>query len=85
MQSRLAAILCLIAFLMLTVSANWHTHDYDDQNARASAAHRVSIAKIHHDNCAACEMIANNTGCTTFTPAFSLQTVIPGCRLQHCP
>ena len=73
-QCRPAAILCLIAFLMLTVSANWHTHEDADGCAAPRAAHRASIGIPHYDNCAACEIIANNIGITTFTSAFSIHT-----------
>lgn len=73
-QSRLAAMLCLIAFLMLTVSANWHTH-YADQHVRSGASGSAAITGLpHHDHCVACDMILNNTGRTTFTPTYSIQT-----------
>ncbi|MCE5199587.1 MAG: hypothetical protein ABFD54_06620 [Armatimonadota bacterium] len=74
-QSRSAVILCLIAFLMLTTSANWHTCG-DDFHELAHASDSAVITGIphHHHHCVACDMILNNTGCTTFTPTFSLQT-----------
>jgi|GEM_PF-2601004 len=70
--SKAAAVICLVAFLLLGISTNVHTHDFPVCRLVSSNAtsFRALPAPAHH--CAACDLMASDTGPATFSPAFSL-------------
>ena len=63
---RLAALACMMAFVLLNVISVVHTHHFSSDACRGL----TSISQSGSDCCVACDMLASGTGNTTFTPAY---------------
>jgi hypothetical protein len=69
---KLAALACLMAFLLFNAVSVVHTHHSASDACRGLA----SVSQSGADYCIACDLLVNGTGHTTLTPAY----VISACR-----
>ena len=69
-NKRLAAAICLVAFTLLKVVCNVHTHG--TLCAECGSLRGVCIAAQHSEthHCAACDIFARGASITTFAPTF---------------
>lgn len=63
--SRIPAIVCLVAFVLLAFSGNVHTHNAGCPISGATYA-------SHNDHCTACELFYSGAGLATFSAAHVL-------------
>ena len=75
-QSRFAAIICLVAFLLLVFTANVHVHHWSSDAPRASLAD-------NYDHCAACQFFYSGAAQATFTQAFAAHHDLAAAMLPH--